>query len=121
MWWVDSEKKKHLIQEQQTYKQQREHFQRHQYRRCVKMVMFLRVVYEFIESKSLKQTLMTGKEHDKRLAWVKAAITGMSTRYGEGLLPVVDFSLEVEDQSGQRLHFYEADWQVIMMGLMLQQ
>ncbi|XP_065850847.1 uncharacterized protein [Euphorbia lathyris] len=71
------------------------------------------------EGKSLKEELVADEERNRRLARVKAAVTALSKRHGDGSLPVEDFNLELEDQSGKRLDFSETDKQAIMMGLML--
>ncbi|EEF30062.1 NEDD8 ultimate buster 1 [Ricinus communis] len=71
------------------------------------------------EGKSLKQELMADEERNRRLARVKAAVTALSRRHGDGSLPLDDFNIELEDQSGQKVHFSETDRQAIMMGLML--
>ncbi|KDP30205.1 hypothetical protein JCGZ_16987 [Jatropha curcas] len=71
------------------------------------------------EGKSLKQELMADEERNRRLARVKASVTALSKRHADGSLPIEDFNLELEDQSGQKLHFSETDRQAIMMGLML--
>ncbi|XP_050214641.1 uncharacterized protein LOC126665776 [Mercurialis annua] len=71
------------------------------------------------EGKSLKQELMADEERTRRLARIKAAVTALSRRHGDGSLPVENFNLELEDQSGQKLNFSESDRQAIMMGLML--
>lgn len=41
----------------------------------------------------------------------RAAVTALSKRHADGLLPVEDFDLELEDQSGQKLQFSESDQQ----------
>ncbi|KAJ9141052.1 hypothetical protein P3X46_031634 [Hevea brasiliensis] len=80
-------------------------------------ILVTRVFLE--EGNSLKEELMADEERNRRLARVKAAVTALSKRHADGSLPIEDFNLELEDQSGQKLHFSETDQQAIMMGLML--
>ncbi|KAF2310557.1 hypothetical protein GH714_014452 [Hevea brasiliensis] len=61
------------------------------------------------EGNSLKEELMADEERNRRLARVKAAVTALSKRHADGSLPIEDFNLELEDQSGQKLHFSETD------------
>ncbi|WCJ29945.1 ubiquitin-associated (UBA)/TS-N domain-containing protein [Euphorbia peplus] len=80
-------------------------------------VLVTRVSIE--EGNSLKQELLADEERTRRLARVKAAVTALSKRHGNGSFPVEDFNIELEDQSGKIVEFSEADKQAIMMGLML--
>ncbi|KAA0063510.1 NEDD8 ultimate buster 1 [Cucumis melo var. makuwa] len=49
-----------------------------------------------------------------------AAATALAERHANGFLPVEDFNIELEDQSGQKVNFgSETDQKAIMMGLML--
>ncbi|KGN60729.1 NEDD8 ultimate buster 1 [Cucumis sativus] len=72
------------------------------------------------EGKALKNELMAEEERSSRLARVKAAATALAERHANGFLPVEDFNMELEDQSGQKVNFgSETDQKAIMMGLML--
>ncbi|CAM8963172.1 unnamed protein product [Rhodiola kirilowii] len=72
------------------------------------------------EGSSLRQELMAEGERETRLARVKAAATALSKRHAEGSLPVEDFNLELQNQSGQKVNLgSETDQQAVMMGLML--
>ncbi|XP_050380673.1 uncharacterized protein LOC126797940 [Argentina anserina] len=72
------------------------------------------------EGKSLGQELMAETERAQRLARVKAAATAMSKRHVDGSLPIEDFNLVLEDQSGKKVQMgTETDQRAIMMGLML--
>ncbi|XP_038890750.1 NEDD8 ultimate buster 1 [Benincasa hispida] len=72
------------------------------------------------EGKALKDELMAEEERSTRLARVKAAATALAERHANGFLPVEDFNIELEDQSGQKVNFgSETDQKAIMMGLML--
>ncbi|VFQ87987.1 unnamed protein product [Cuscuta campestris] len=52
------------------------------------------------------------------LVW--AAATALSKRHAEGTLPVEDFNLELENQSGEKVQLgSDTDQRAIMMGLML--
>uniref|UniRef100_A0A3N7G865 UBA domain-containing protein n=1 Tax=Populus trichocarpa TaxID=3694 RepID=A0A3N7G865_POPTR len=48
-----------------------------------------------------------------------AAVTALSKRHADGALPIEDFDIELEDQSGKKVHFSETDRLAIMTGLML--
>lgn len=72
------------------------------------------------EGKSLNVELMAEEERSNRLARVKAAATALAKRHANGFLPVEDFNIELEDQSGQKVNLgSETDQRAIMMGLML--
>ncbi|KAF9679726.1 hypothetical protein SADUNF_Sadunf06G0044400 [Salix dunnii] len=71
------------------------------------------------EGKTLKNELLVDDERNRRLARIKAAVTALSKRHADGALPVEDFDIELEDQSGKKVHFSETDRQAIMTGLML--
>ncbi|KAL6223802.1 hypothetical protein ACLB2K_002660 [Fragaria x ananassa] len=72
------------------------------------------------EGKSLGQELMAETERAKRLARVKAAATALSKRHADGSLPIEDFNIVLEDQSGKKVQMgSETDQRAIMMGLML--
>ncbi|KOM40070.1 hypothetical protein LR48_Vigan04g026800 [Vigna angularis] len=50
----------------------------------------------------------------------RAAATAMAERHSDGALPIEDFNIEVEDQSGQKVRLgSETDQRAVMMGLML--
>ncbi|KAJ7979023.1 NEDD8 ultimate buster 1 [Quillaja saponaria] len=72
------------------------------------------------EGKSLKEEMMAEEERFSRLARIKAAATALAKRHADGSLPVEDFNIEVENQSGQKVHLgSETDQRAVMMGLML--
>lgn len=72
------------------------------------------------QGKSLKEEFMAEEERSSRLARVKAAAIALSKRHAAGSLPVEDFNIELEDQSGQKVHLgSETDQRAVMMGLML--
>ncbi|XP_022965661.1 NEDD8 ultimate buster 1 [Cucurbita maxima] len=81
-------------------------------------ILAMRVSTE--EGKSLNVELMAEEERSNRLARVKAAATALAKRHANGFLPVEDFNIELEDQSGQKVNLgSETDQRAIMMGLML--
>ncbi|KAK9268572.1 hypothetical protein L1049_000326 [Liquidambar formosana] len=72
------------------------------------------------EGKSLKEELMAEEERSGRLSRVKAAAIALAKRHADGSLPLEDFNLEVEDQSGQKVQLgSDTDQWAVMMGLML--
>ncbi|KAF8393111.1 hypothetical protein HHK36_021352 [Tetracentron sinense] len=72
------------------------------------------------QGNSLKEGLMAEEERSNRLARVKAAATALAKRHADGSLPIEDFNIELEDQSGQKVHLgSETDQRAVMMGLML--
>uniref|UniRef100_A0A6N2NF44 UBA domain-containing protein n=1 Tax=Salix viminalis TaxID=40686 RepID=A0A6N2NF44_SALVM len=46
-------------------------------------------------------------------------VTALSKRHADGALPIEDFDIQLEDQSGNKVHFSETDRLAIMTGLML--
>ncbi|XP_027332672.1 NEDD8 ultimate buster 1-like [Abrus precatorius] len=71
------------------------------------------------QGKAIKQEIMAEEERSLRLARVKAAATALAERHADGLLPVENFNIEVEDQSGKKVNLgSETDQRAIMMGLM---
>ncbi|KAK7860768.1 nedd8 ultimate buster 1 [Quercus suber] len=72
------------------------------------------------EGKSLGVELMAEEERSNRLSRVKAAATALAKRHADGSLPIEDFNIELEDQSGKTVHLgSETDQRAVMMGLML--
>ncbi|KAK9269249.1 hypothetical protein L1049_001019 [Liquidambar formosana] len=72
------------------------------------------------EGKSLKEELMAEEERSGRLSRLKAAAIALAKRHADGSLPLEDFNLEVEDQSGQKVQLgSDTDQRAVMMGLML--
>lgn len=72
------------------------------------------------EGKSLGEELMAESERSRRLARVKAAATALAKRHADGSLPIEDFNIVLEDQSGKKVQMgSETDQRAIMMGLML--
>ncbi|KAI9117613.1 hypothetical protein K1719_011779 [Acacia pycnantha] len=66
------------------------------------------------------KVLMAEEERTSRLARVKAAATALAGRHADGSLPMEDFNIEVEDQSGKKVQLgSETDQRAVMMGLML--
>ncbi|KAL5547712.1 hypothetical protein UlMin_002943 [Ulmus minor] len=72
------------------------------------------------EGKSLEKELMAVDERSRRLSRVKAAATALCNRHAGGSLPVEDYNIELEDQSGRQVQMgTETDQRAIMTGLML--
>lgn len=72
------------------------------------------------QGKSVKEESLAEEERCTRLSRLKAAATSLSKRHADGSLPVEDFNLELENQSGQKVQLgSETDQGAIMMGLML--
>ncbi|KAK6783766.1 hypothetical protein RDI58_017220 [Solanum bulbocastanum] len=72
------------------------------------------------QGKSVKEESLAEEERSTRLSRLKAAAVSLSARHADGSLPVEDFNLELENQSGQRVQLgSETDQRAIMMGLML--
>ncbi|XP_028753963.1 NEDD8 ultimate buster 1 isoform X2 [Neltuma alba] len=66
------------------------------------------------------RALMAEEERTRRLSRVKTAATALAKRHADGSLPMEDFNIEVEDQSGQKVQLgSETDQRAVMMGLML--
>ncbi|KAK9098533.1 hypothetical protein Syun_025578 [Stephania yunnanensis] len=60
------------------------------------------------------------EERSRKLARIKAAADALAKRHADGSLPMEDFNIELEDQSGQKVQLgSENDQQSVMMGLML--
>ncbi|MED6138712.1 hypothetical protein PIB30_077013 [Stylosanthes scabra] len=55
------------------------------------------------EGNLLRQEIMAEEERSRRLSRVRAAATAMAERHADGSLPVEDFNIEVEDQSGKKV------------------
>ncbi|TMW90256.1 hypothetical protein EJD97_016005 [Solanum chilense] len=72
------------------------------------------------QGKSVKEESLAEEERSTRLSRLKAAAISLSARHADGSLPVEDFNLELENQSGQKVQLgSETDQRAIMMGLML--
>ncbi|XP_051131703.1 uncharacterized protein LOC127251839 [Andrographis paniculata] len=70
--------------------------------------------------KSVKDEFLAEEERSKRLSRIRAAATALAGRHADGSLPVEDFNLELENQSGEKVQLgSETDQRAIMMGLML--
>lgn len=66
------------------------------------------------------QSLVLEEQTSQRLARIRAAATALAERHADGSLPLEDFNIEVEDQSGQKVRLgSETDQRAVMMGLML--
>ncbi|KAK3002214.1 hypothetical protein RJ639_021215, partial [Escallonia herrerae] len=64
--------------------------------------------------------LMAEAERSNRLTRLKAAATSLAMRHLDGSLPVEDFNIELENQSGEKVQMgSETDQRAVMMGLML--
>ncbi|KAK6944425.1 Ubiquitin-associated domain [Dillenia turbinata] len=71
------------------------------------------------QGKSLKDELVAEEERTTRLSRLKAAANALAERHAGGSLPVEDFNIELEDQSGQKVNLgSETDQRAAMMGLM---
>lgn len=67
-----------------------------------------------------KVEFLAEEELSKRLTRLKDAATALAQRHADGSLPVEDFNLELENQSGEKVQLgSETDQRAIMMGLML--
>ncbi|KAJ9557842.1 hypothetical protein OSB04_012456 [Centaurea solstitialis] len=63
--------------------------------------------------------LIAEEEKSTRLQRLKAAATSLAKRHADGLMPVEDFNLELENQSGEKVQLgSENDQRALMMGLM---
>ncbi|XP_015954891.1 uncharacterized protein LOC107479256 [Arachis duranensis] len=72
------------------------------------------------EGNLLRQEIMAEEERSRRLSRLRAAATALAERHADGSLPVEDFNIEVEDQSGKKVRLgSETDQRAVMMGLML--
>ncbi|XP_027066932.1 uncharacterized protein [Coffea arabica] len=68
----------------------------------------------------VKEEFLAEEERSKRLSRIKSAATSLAQRHAEGSLPVENFNLELENQSGEKVQLgSETDQRAIMMGLML--
>lgn len=68
----------------------------------------------------VKEEFLAEEERSKRLSRLKAAATMLAQRHADGSLPVEDFNLELENQSGEKVNLgSETDQRAIMMGIML--
>ncbi|GAA0186307.1 hypothetical protein LIER_33595 [Lithospermum erythrorhizon] len=83
-------------------------------------VLVTKVSVDDGNGKSQKDEFLEEEERSNRLNRIKAAATSLSKRHADGSLPVEDFNLELENQSGEKVQMgSETDQQAIMMGLML--
>ncbi|KAM7477226.1 hypothetical protein LguiB_024469 [Lonicera macranthoides] len=72
------------------------------------------------QGNSFKEELVAEEERSTRLSRLKAAAISLSKRHADGSLPVEDFNLELENQSGEKVQLgSETDQRAMMMGLML--
>ncbi|KAL2929815.1 NEDD8 ultimate buster 1 [Bienertia sinuspersici] len=72
------------------------------------------------EGKSFQQGLMAEEQRSSKLNRLKAAVAMLAKRHADGSLPLEDYNIELEDQSGQKVNMgSETDQRAIMMGLML--
>ncbi|KAL9224423.1 hypothetical protein vseg_000455 [Gypsophila vaccaria] len=66
------------------------------------------------------QLLLADEHRSSRLSRLKAAVGALARRHADGSLPVEDFNIQLEDQSGHKVDMgSETDQRAIMMGLML--
>ncbi|XXG59113.1 hypothetical protein AAC387_Pa04g1251 [Persea americana] len=72
------------------------------------------------QGKALKAELLAEEERSRRLSRIRAAADALSKRHSDGSLPLENFNIELEDQSGQKVRLgSENDQRGVMMGLML--
>ncbi|KAL0903388.1 hypothetical protein M5K25_027764 [Dendrobium thyrsiflorum] len=72
------------------------------------------------EGKALKQEEADQADRSSKLSRIRAAADALALRHAGGSLPVEDFNLELENQSGEKVNFgSENDQRAVMMGLML--
>ncbi|KAL8488452.1 hypothetical protein ACS0TY_024196 [Phlomoides rotata] len=72
------------------------------------------------DGKSVKEEFLAEEERAKRISRLKASATNLASRHADGSLPVEDFNLELENQSGEKVKLgSETDQRALMMGLML--
>ncbi|KAL5988110.1 hypothetical protein ACLOJK_035873 [Asimina triloba] len=72
------------------------------------------------QGKALRNELMAEAERSRRLGRIRAAAEALAKRHASGSLPVEDFNIELEDQSGKKVQLgSENDQRGVMMGLML--
>ncbi|KAH7853428.1 hypothetical protein Vadar_002280 [Vaccinium darrowii] len=72
------------------------------------------------QGKALKDELMAEDERSTRLSRLKATVTSLAKRHADGSLPLEDFNIELENQSGEAVQLgSETDQRAVMMGLML--
>ncbi|KAK8919153.1 hypothetical protein KSP39_PZI021132 [Platanthera zijinensis] len=70
--------------------------------------------------KNLKEEEAAQADRSSKLARIRAAADALAQRHAHGTLPVEDFNLELENQSGQKVNFgSENDQRAVMVGLML--
>ncbi|KAG4930090.1 hypothetical protein JHK82_047160 [Glycine max] len=74
------------------------------------------------QGKAIKQEIMAEEEHSHKLARVKAAAIAVAKRHVDDLLPIENFTTEVEGQMGKKIKLAsETDHQrAIMTGLVLE-
>lgn len=66
------------------------------------------------------QKALAEEERSSRLSRIKAAAMSLAKRHADGSLPIEDFNLELENQSGEKVQLgTENDQRAIMTGLML--
>eukprot|EP00262_Sarcandra_glabra_P006040 TRINITY_DN1806_c0_g1_i1.p1 TRINITY_DN1806_c0_g1~~TRINITY_DN1806_c0_g1_i1.p1 ORF type:complete len:586 (-),score=141.30 TRINITY_DN1806_c0_g1_i1:263-1936(-) len=79
-----------------------------------------KVLASRVSSSDHGKSIRDEAERSQRLTRLRAAAVALSKRHVDGSLPVEDFNIEVEDQSGQKVQLgSETDQQGVMMGLML--
>ncbi|XP_028111611.1 LOW QUALITY PROTEIN: NEDD8 ultimate buster 1 [Camellia sinensis] len=72
------------------------------------------------QGKALKDELMAEEERSTRLSRLKAAVNSLAKRHADGSLPIEDYNIELENQSGETVQLgSETDQRAVMMGLML--
>ncbi|KAM7265759.1 hypothetical protein ACFE04_003442 [Oxalis oulophora] len=71
------------------------------------------------EGKALYDQMLAEEERSSRITRLKAAAEAVAKRNTDGSLPISDFNLELENQSGETVELgSETDQQALMMGLM---
>ncbi|WOK91620.1 hypothetical protein Cni_G00311 [Canna indica] len=80
----------------------------------------LATVVQRDRGKAINDQAAAEAEHAKKLARIKDAAKALTERHADGSLPVEDYNIELEDQSGQKMMLgSESDKKALMMGLML--
>ncbi|KAJ0984792.1 hypothetical protein J5N97_003148 [Dioscorea zingiberensis] len=70
--------------------------------------------------KALNDEAAAQADRSQKLARLRAAAMALAGRHADGSLPMEDFNIELEDQSGQKVNLgSETDQKGVMMGLML--
>ncbi|KAL8136968.1 hypothetical protein V2J09_002969 [Rumex salicifolius] len=72
------------------------------------------------EGQALGEQLQAEEERSAKLARLKNAAAGLAERHSDGSIPLDDYNIELENQSGQKVNLgSETDQRAMMMGLMM--